>query len=349
MQQNPWDLPPPAGARPVRPPRTWRLALSSIGVAAFAAAGLLVPLPMFYEFVPGPLRDVGPLVQVTDAPTYSSEGKLYLTTVVVKTRVTAVEWVSTLFDPTKEVVLKQQFTGNGSLEEALEKATKDMEASQEHAKVVVFTELGLGGPEGNGVAVEGTAAGTPAARVLRPGDVIVEVDGRAAPTTCDVGRAIAAHRPGEPVVVKVKRDDGFRTFEVETVDDPEDPGSPLLGVVMSDRGYSFDEPVDVDFETGKIQGPSAGLMMALALYDRLTPDDLTGGRVIAGTGTIECDGGVGPIGGIELKVAGAEARGAEYFLAPAAEADEARAVADDLEVLPISTFSEALGYLRELG
>jgi Lon-like protease len=110
----------------------------------------------------------------------------------------------------------------------------------------------------------------------------------------------------------------------------------------------FDPGLAVEFATGKIGGPSGGLMMTLALYDQLTPDDITGGRTVAGTGTIACDGGVGAIGGIEQKVAGAEEAGAEIFLAPAANVPAARKVARDIEVVSISTFDEALRYLEGL-
>ena len=88
-------------------------------------------------------------------------------------------------------------------------------------------------------------------------------------------------------------------------------------------------------------------MFALGLYDRLTPDDLTGGRRIAGTGTIRCDGSVGPIGGIEEKIAGAEREGAEVFLAPIADANAAERVADGLLVIPVETFDDAVDYLED--
>jgi PDZ domain-containing protein len=94
--------------------------------------------------------------------------------------------------------------------------------------------------------------------------------------------------------------------------------------------------------------PSGGLMMALTLYDLLTPDDLTRGRAIAGTGALECDGGVVPIGGIEQKVAGAEQEGAEIFLSPAGNVEAARRAADDIEVVAIARFEDALEYLDGL-
>jgi PDZ domain-containing protein len=117
---------------------------------------------------------------------------------------------------------------------------------------------------------------------------------------------------------------------------------------MDDLNYELDAPADAAFDTGEIAGPSAGLMMSLSLYDSLTADDLTHGRSIAGTGTISCDGEVGSIGGIEQKVAAAEAKGADIFLAPAGNAPDARGIAEDIRVVAVGTFDDALSYLGGL-
>jgi len=107
--------------------------------------------------------------------------------------------------------------------------------------------------------------------------------------------------------------------------------------------------VDIEFGPGEGAGASAGLRFALQIYDRLTLDDLTNGRQIAGTGEIGCDGGVGPIGGVEQKVAGAAREGAEIFLAPTLNAEAARAAAgDDIQIVSISTFSDAVEFLEGL-
>ena len=153
---------------------------------------------------------------------------------------------------------------------------------------------------------------------------------------------------GEEIEITVKRGDEEETFTMTTEENPQNPGTSYIGVSMEEVGYTFDPGFDVDFETGEIGGPSAGLMMSLALYDKLTPEDLTHGRDIAGTGTIACDGGVGSIGGIEQKIAGAEAEGAEVFLAPAGNAEAAEAAANDIEVVSISRFDDAVEYLEGL-
>ena len=105
----------------------------------------------------------------------------------------------------------------------------------------------------------------------------------------------------------------------------------------------------VTFNSDGIGGPSAGLMWTLGLSDLLTPGDLTGGRTIAGTGTIALDGSVGPIGGIAQKVVAAERAGAKVFFAPTSEAADARAVVHGMAVVPVKTIQDALNWLYQHG
>lgn len=126
-------------------------------------------------------------------------------------------------------------------------------------------------------------------------------------------------------------------------------GPPRIGIVILPVGLDVQLAFPVSIQTQKIAGgPSAGLMFALAVYDALSPDDLTHGWKIAGTGTIALDGTVGPIGGIAQKVAGAEWAGAEYFLVPREHEAEARNVAKNIKLIPVSTIQEALAALRAL-
>jgi PDZ domain-containing protein len=218
-----------------------------------------------------------------------------------------------------------------------------MDQSKHDATAVVLSELGLG--TSKGALVTETVPDSPADGALQKGDKITAVDGRPIGSYCDVGGAIREHKPGEEVSLTVVRDGKKQTISVKTIENPQVPGAAFIGVAMKD---DFSSDVKVDFKTGRIAGPSAGLMFTLGLYDQLTPDDLTHGEVIAGTGTIACDGTVGPIGGIEQKVAAAEGNGAVVFIAPASEAEAARAVADEMEVVPVETFSDAVEYLEGL-
>ena len=338
--------PPP---EPAKRSSFWRWILTGCVAAGLLAAAFLVPLPMYYAEGPGPVRDVGRLVKVSGAESYSSEGALYLTTVSIDDEVTFAEFVQSIFDPGLELISKEQFTGGRPYEEILEQAREDMAMSKQHAREVALTALGLGHPEGDGARVSQTVEGTPAAGVLLEGDVIVEVDGRSVQTTCDVGLLIDLHEPGDEIEVTVRRDGERVVLTVGSISNPDNQKQPLIGILMSDINYRFVSDVTVDIDTDRIGGPSAGLMFTLALYDRLTPDDLTDGRKIAGTGEIACDGGVGPIGGVAQKVAAAEDNGAEIFLSPSANFEDARAAAGDaIEVVSVATFADALDYLEDL-
>jgi Lon-like protease len=328
--------------------RVSRVVAASAIAAAVAAAALLVPIPIFYVEQPGPVQDVERRVDVSGARTYSSEGHLYLTTVGVDVRVTAAEILLAALEGDKQVVYARDITGGRSLPVLERQQRRLMTESKRAAEVVALSELGLGTPTGDGARVVNTDPATPADGVLESGDVITRANGRAVATTCDLGRAIDAAGPGATLGLTVDRAGDTRTLSLRIATNPIDGTSPYIGVALRDVGYRFDPRVDVGWDTGNIAGPSAGLMFALALYDRLTPGDLTAGRTIAGTGTIDCGGGVGPIGGIGQKVAAAEVHGADLFLVPRADAAAARSGADDIEIVPVSSFRDALRRLSAL-
>ena len=347
--QDPGFAPPEhPDAKPVKGLPVWRWAITSVVILAIAAAAVFVPIPVVYLYLPGPVRDIQELVEVEEGQTYSSEGSLYMTTVSVDTEVSFVEIVIAAISPDQRVVMKDDVTGGQSLEQLQSEQEAEMDISQAHARQVALSELGLDEPTGRGAEVVTTITGAPADGVLEPEDVIVEIDGQAVDTTCDVGRAIDDHETGDEITVTVLRDDKRRSFDLELVPNPIDGSPGFIGVQMRTLGFRFSPGVKVDFKTGQIAGPSAGLMLALALYDLLTPEDLTAGHRIAGTGTLECDGGVGPIGGIEQKIAGAKREGAEYFLVPLSNMEEAKTVASGIELVPIGTFDDAIEYLGGL-
>ncbi|HEY7874397.1 MAG TPA: PDZ domain-containing protein [Actinomycetota bacterium] len=336
----------PPGTKPVAGFHPWRYVIAGVVLIVLVIAAFFVTLPMYYIYLPGPARDVETLVEIEGAKSYSSEGSLFLTTVTIDTTVTFVDLVKAGFDSQKAVVDSAAVNQGGSVKELKDQQQVEMSQSKLAARVVALGALGLGTPTGDGAEVLETLQGGPAEGVLQPGDTIVELQGQDVQTTCDVSSIMRTVQPGEEVALTVERDGKRTKLEaIETVENDQD-GSALIGIRMRDLNFEFQPDVHARFRTGRIGGPSAGLMFALGLYDRLTPDDLTGGRRIAGTGTIRCDGSVGPIGGVEEKIAGAEREGAELFLSPIADADAAKRVATDLEVVPVATFDDAVEYLE---
>lgn len=347
MARRESDLPEPPGVDPVRGGRGRAWALGIVVVLALAA--YLVPIPGYFGLVPGPVRDVGDLVEVRGAPTYSSEGSLYLTTVRIDPSVTFFDAVRYGVDPSESVVPRDAVTGGQGGDAFDRRQEAEMAASQRAAELVALSSAGLAERGGGPVAVAGTIPGSAAARVLEEGDEIVSFDGRRVSDNCELTTAVQAHEPGDRVELVVRRDGVTERFEVALGSDARVGEGAVLGVLMRPSSMDVEGDLEVEFDIGEIGGPSAGLVFALTLYDRVTPADLTGGRAVAGTGTITECGDVGEIGSIESKVAGAERRGAEIFLAPATQAAAARAVADDIDVVPVETFEDALSYLEDEG
>jgi Lon-like protease len=325
----------------------WRPLIAVLALVVLFLVATRVPIPILYALEPGPARDVEDLVEVSGERTYSSEGSLFLTTVRVDTQVTLADWIRAAVDPARRIVSREEITGGIPLEKQEEQQLEEMEASKEQARVVALSALGYPGPEGDGAEIVRVDERAPAAGVLQTDDVIVEVNGEPVETICDASQTIGGAQPGDQVELVVLRAGGRESFTMQTTENPQDPSKAYVGVVMRNKGFDYDPGVDVKFDTDNIGGPSAGLMFTLAAYDQLTPDDLTAGREIAGTGTIGCSGEVGPIGGIEQKVAGAEAEGAEVFLAPSGNFDHALAAADEINVVEIANFDDALDYLEE--
>lgn len=317
-----------------------------VPLAALFLALRSAPTPL-WEVTPGPVRDVGPLIDVEGAPTYASQGNFLLTAVLVGTRpLTPFEAIRASFEPGVELVPEREIRAPGATEESEEtRATSQMDQSKLDATEIVLRRLtGYPGERGRGVLVESVAAGCPADGELFAGDLILSIDGEPVDGDEHAARLIAAARPGEPLTIRLRA--GGETREVRVARE-RCAGSeePVVGVVLIDNF-----PFTVRIRSGGIGGPSAGLAWALALWDRLSPGDLTGGRKIAATGELTLgEEGIRPVGSIAQKVAAAERAGAEVFLVPRGNLAEARAVGADLEVEGSATLDEALDYLRSIG
>lgn len=198
---------------------------------------------------------------------------------------------------------------------------------------------------GEGARVGGVIPDSPAEDVLRPDDVITAVDGETVELASQLVTMIRSRSAGDRVELTVRRDGSEETLSV-TLEEVEQIGQPGLGVTIATVDRQISLPFEVDIDQGSIGGPSAGLMMALAVFDLADPGDLAAGRNVVGTGTIDFQGNVGPVGSVRQKVKAARSSGADVFLVPADSVDVARAAAGDaLEVIPVETFEDALGAL----
>jgi PDZ domain-containing protein len=173
-------------------------------------------------------------------------------------------------------------------------------------------------------------------------------------TLSQLAEALTAAKPGDVARLTVTSldSDDERTADVELVADPEE-GRTLIGFIARDT-RTVDLPFDIEIDTDRIGGPSAGLSFTLALIDALTKGELTPDGGVAVTGTIADDGSVGAIGLLLQKAIAVRQSGVEYFLVPASqskeEIDEARrVVGDDVEIIAVATLEEALNALKRLG
>ena len=316
---------------------------------ALAAALTFLGLP-FVVMSPGPATDIlgsvdgKPLLAVEGATTYPTTGRLDFTTVSVDggpgVTVTVYDVARAWLSDSEEVLpVEQVFPPDSSEEQVEQEGAAEMADSQTVATATALRALGRDVEQT--VVIAGVPDGSPSEGLLEAGDVLVSVGGSEASSSDAVRAAVQRVEPGDVVPVVVRRDGKEQTVEVRTA---ESERGTVIGVGLR---LDYDLPVDVTLRTGSVGGPSAGLMFSLAIYDVLTPGALTGGKDIAGTGTMEDDGTVGPIGGIRQKLIGAKASGADFFLAPADNCSEvAGHVPDGLQVVRVATFDDGLDAVR---
>jgi Lon-like protease len=318
------------------------------GVGVLALIGLVFALN-FYQLPvvalsPGPMEDVLARLKVEGSRVYHSEGKLYLTSVGVDDNVRFYEALLDMANRDVELVPRAQLYPDEQDSSEIDRENAAlMDRSKETATVVALREVGYD-IEPSGVEVTQVVSGAPADGKLRPGDRIAEVDGRDVDSTEEVRKAITSHEAGERMRFRVDRD---KTEKTVTLRAEEVDGQPRVGILLRDL---FPElPVKVTIETeNNIGGPSAGLMFTLSIIEKLTAEDLTAGRRIAGTGAIDLDGGVGPVGGVAEKLIAVDRRGVDTFLIPAENCDSVRGrVPQGLRLVKVSTIKEALRFLRD--
>ncbi|MBN1172880.1 MAG: PDZ domain-containing protein [Micromonosporaceae bacterium] len=301
----------------------------------------------YVELGPGPTYDIlgtfdeKRVVGVSGAEATKSAGQLRMVTVSVRTDMTLLDALRGWWDGDTAVVPKELiYPPDKSEKEVDEENTREFEASQTSAETVALRELGYPVE----VTVAGLSEGFPATSILAVGDVILTVDGQLVTSTQSLTTLIQSKPAGESHEVTFRRAGETTTATVGTKAD--DDGTPKIGVSVEQKQP---HPFTLTFELDEVGGPSAGLMFTLAIIDTIKPEDLTGGLIIAGTGTIDDDGKVGPIGGIQQKLLGAKRDKATAFLTPADNCSEAVANAQPgLPLVRVSTLQEALAALTSL-
>jgi PDZ domain-containing protein len=324
------------------------LLVALIGVAAF------LPVP-YVTMSPGPTVDVlakfegDQVIEVDGHEIYPTEGDLRLTTVSVtspQVEISLPEALAAWFDGTRAVYPRDViYPPEQTPDDVRRESSVQMVSSQDTAIAVALHELGYDLPLLT--EVFGVSKGSPADGRLEPRDYLLEVNGVRIDDVDKVSEAIQRTGVGKAARFVVRRDGRRRTVEVEAEASPDDPDRAVVGVEIG-TGYDFpfDVKVHIDEDIG---GPSAGLIFSLAVYDTLTPGALTGGNDIAGTGSIDAEGNIGPIGGIQQKIVAAADAGATLFLVPAANCEAALGADvrdDEIRLVRTATMHQAVESLE---
>jgi Lon-like protease len=315
----------------------------------------LLPVP-YVALTPGPTAntlgtvDGRELITIEGRETYPTAGHLELTTVRVSggpesSGMNLLRAIRGWIDPEVAVVpIERGYPPNETVEEVEQRTAEEMQLSQQDATAAALRALDI--PVASEIAVGSVVEDAPAQGELEAGDVIVSVDGAPAVSPESVRDAVRARRPGDTIIFLVRRDGAELEVPVVAGPAPDEPEVAAVGITPV-VAYSY--PFTVEIEVEDVGGPSAGLMFALGIYDKLTPGELTGGDFIAGTGEIDADGEVGAIGGIQQKLVAARDEGATVFLTPAGNCAEAvGAVPDGLRLVRVETLDDAVQALDRI-
>ena len=332
--------------------RSLTLTISGIATLVAVAVSVLVPVPYVILQAGPTLNTLGtdssgkPLITISGRQTYQATGHLNMVTVGYQggpgNNINIYSALRAWLDPSEAVVPEQELFPSGqTAQQTQQQDTAQMTGSQETATAAALNALRI--PFQTLVSVFSTEKGFPAYGKLQAGDIIQAVNGAPVTSETSLTSLITSHPAGTTLTITVKRKGATQKIPVST---KENSGHPVLGIQVTE---DFRFPFTVKISVGDIGGPSAGLMFALGIIDKLTPDNLTGGRFIAGTGEITDTGQVQPIGGIQQKMVGARNAGATIFLTPSGNcADTKGAVPAGLRIVKVSTLSQAMTDLQDI-
>ncbi len=341
---------------------------STLILIALLCAGVFIKVP-YSEMSPGPTvntlgdHDGEPVLQISGRKTYPTTGHLNMTTV----RVTSADYNMNLVEAVygwlahdSKIVPHDTLYPDGKTEQqSTQENAEEFSQSQESAKVSALKALGI--PVKSWVIVSTVVKGSPAEGRLHAGDVIKAVDGTVVKAPDDVAKLVTKHKPGDKVVFRIvpAKEQAAATKENRTATATKDVTITTVksddsgtdrAIVGISAGTDHTFPFSIDIKLADVGGPSAGLMFSLGIVDKLTPGNLTGGKFVAGTGTIDDNGKVGPIGGIDMKTVGARNKGAQYFLTPKDNcAEAAKDTPSGLRLVKVDTLDDAMKALKDIG
>lgn len=282
------------------------------------------------------------VIQISGTGVTESKGQLRMVTVSIQSNPTLLEAIRSWLSREDAVVPRKLIYPEDKTEQQVEEENKqEFENSQTSAETAALRFLGYPVKVTvSEVSPDGAAAGK-----LQTSDVIESVDGVPVTSAQKLLELVRGKPAGSTLHIEYLRNNAKASADV--VSQATDDGVPRVGVsIESVQPHPFDLRIKLD----KIGGPSAGMMFALGIIDKIKPEDMTHGKIIAGTGTIDDEGNVGPIGGVPQKLYGARAAGATHFLVPADNCAEAHTnVPKGLTLVKVATLDEAVAALSAIG
>ena len=284
---------------------------------------------------------------------YEFEGNLYQLT-VRRDEANVFVYLWSLVNPSYDLYPKELILPDGvTPQELSEISIQNMRTSENVAIAVALKNIGYEiETKGEGVAVVGLLDDSPVKEKLKKGDLLNSINNVQIFSATEFISTLRTYSIGETVSIGLIREvDGVSEqlfIETTLIEHVEYKGEPMVGFLATTVNERFDFPFAIDIKTGNVGGPSAGLMMALNVYNNLIPEDITNSMVVAGTGTIEIDGSVGPVGGIKQKIIAAKRAGAELILVPVANFEEAKPFeTDNTAIVAVKSFDDALSVILQ--
>lgn len=301
----------------------------------------------YFIIKPGTVEDLKDVVQVENKGSHKDEGALFLVT-VAQQPANIFLFLNSFMDPSMDLIPRWRvFPPDMDPEEYTEIMRQWMIDSQHQSKVIALERAGFQIPiKSEGIMVVELMENSPALNVLEAGDIITGVGKEEVFLAEELVQRIQEKPVGSEVSLTFKREGETFTESFYTVSHGEDEERSVLGIYVRTLDWEPDLPVDIIIETGDIAGPSAGFMFVLEIMNQLMEEDLTGGKKISGTGTINMKEEIGPIGGVKQKIKAAEKVGVDIFFVPQDNMEEARRAARNVKLVEVSVLDDVLHYLN---
>ena len=314
------------------------------------SSSALIPTD-YYFMSPGPPYQWD--IEYGDIDNYLFEGNLFQLT-VRRDEANALIYAWSLLNDSYDLYPREVILPDGvTPQELSEISIQNMRTSENVAIAVALKNLGYEiDTKGDGVSVVGLLDDSPVKDKLKKGDLLNSINNIEIFSATEFISTLRTYSIGETVSIGLLREvDGAKEqmyIETKLIEHVEYKGEPMVGFLATTVNERFDFPFEIDIKTGNVGGPSAGLMMALNVYNNLIPEDITNSMIVAGTGTIEIDGSVGPVGGIKQKIIAAKRAGAELILVPVANFEEAKPLeTDKTSIVAVDSFDEALSVISQ--